>query len=48
MHPHVEFLRDCTMEMLQESKAEISEEDFMRAEYVFLCRFGKYICVCIK
>ena len=33
-HPHVEFLRDCTMEMLEESKAEISEEDFMRAEYV--------------
>jgi galactokinase len=33
-HPHVEFLRDCTMEMLQESKADISEEDYMRAEYV--------------
>ena len=33
-HPHVEFLRDCTMDMLQESKAEISEEDYMRAEYV--------------
>ena len=33
-HPHVEFLRDCTMEMLQEAKAEISEEDYMRAEYV--------------
>ena len=33
-HPHVEFLRDCTMEMLNESKAEISQEDYMRAEYV--------------
>ena len=33
-HPHVEFLRDCTMEMLQEAKADISEEDYMRAEYV--------------
>lgn len=33
-HPHVEFLRDATMEMLEEAKAEISEEDFMRAEYV--------------
>ena len=33
-HPHVEYLRDCTMEMLQEAKADISEEDFMRAEYV--------------
>ena len=33
-HPNVEFLRDCTIEMLQESKSEISEEDYMRAEYV--------------
>ena len=33
-HPHVEFLRDCNMEMLEEAKAEISAEDFMRAEYV--------------
>ncbi|EGJ72343.1 galactokinase [Bacteroides coprosuis DSM 18011] len=33
-HPKVEFLRDCTMDMLKESKANISEEDFMRAEYV--------------
>lgn len=33
-HPHVEFLRDCTMEMLNEVKADISEEDYMRAEYV--------------
>ena len=33
-HPHVEFLRDCTMDMLKEAKADISEEDFMRAEYV--------------
>ena len=33
-HPHVEFLRDCTMEMLQEAKADISDEDYMRAEYV--------------
>ena len=32
-HPHVEFLRDCTMEMLNEVKAEVSEEDYMRAEY---------------
>ena len=33
-HPHVEFLRDCTMEMLEEAKADISDEDYMRAEYV--------------
>ena len=33
-HPHVEFLRDCTMDMLEEAKADISAEDYMRAEYV--------------
>ena len=33
-HPEVEFLRDATMEMLAEVKAEVSEEDYMRAEYV--------------
>ena len=33
-HPEVEFLRDASMEMLHEVKAEISEEDYMRAEYV--------------
>ncbi len=33
-HPEVAFLRDATMDMLQEVKAEVSEEDYMRAEYV--------------
>ena len=33
-HPHVEFLRDCNMLMLEEVKSEVSEEDYMRAEYV--------------
>ena len=33
-HPHVEFLRDCTMEMLNEVKENVSEEDYKRAEYV--------------
>lgn len=33
-YPHVEFLRDATMDMLREFKSEVSEEDFMRAEYV--------------
>ena len=33
-HPNVEFLRDCTMEMLNAVKEEVSEEDFMRAQYV--------------
>lgn len=33
-HPEVEFLRDATMDMLNEAKANISEEDYMRAEYV--------------
>jgi len=33
-HPNVEFLRDATMDMLNAVKAEITEEDYMRAEYV--------------
>lgn len=33
-HPHVEFLRDATMDMLNEVKADITPEDYMRAEYV--------------
>lgn len=33
-HPEVAFLRDATMEMLNEVKGEVSEEDYMRAEYV--------------
>lgn len=33
-HPHVEFLRDATMEMLEQVREKISAEDFMRAEYV--------------
>ncbi|MCE5174515.1 MAG: galactokinase [Bacteroidales bacterium] len=33
-HPEVELLRDATIEMLKEVKSIISEEDFMRAEYV--------------
>lgn len=34
IHPEVEFLRDATMEMLNEVKADVSAEDYMRAEYV--------------
>lgn len=33
-HPHVEFLRDANMSMLEEVKNEVSAEDYMRAEYV--------------
>lgn len=33
-HPEVEFLRDASMEMLEEVKGVVSEEDHMRAEYV--------------
>jgi galactokinase len=33
-HPEVEFLRDANMAMLEEVKAEVSAEDYMRAEYV--------------
>lgn len=33
-HPEVKFLRDATMEQLNEVKNRISEEDYMRARYV--------------
>ena len=33
-HPEVNYLSDATMEMLEEVKSEISEEDYMRAVYV--------------
>ena len=33
-HEGVEFLRDCSLEMLAEVKEEVSAEDYMRAEYV--------------
>ena len=33
-HPEVEFLRDCNMDMLNKVKADVSEEDYKRAEYV--------------
>ncbi len=33
-HPEVEFLRDAPKEWLEEVKAEVSAEDYMRAEYV--------------
>lgn len=33
-HPEVEFLRDASMDMLNEVKDEVSEEDYMRAQYV--------------
>ena len=33
-HPEVKLLGDATLEMLEEAKDKISEEDYMRAEYV--------------
>ncbi|NDW11574.1 galactokinase [Bacteroides sp. 214] len=33
-HPHVQFLRDANMAMLEEVKEQVSAEDYMRAEYV--------------
>ena len=33
-HPEVELLRDCTKEMLDEVKGIVTDEDYMRAEYV--------------
>lgn len=44
-HPHVEFLRDANMEMLNEVKAEISAEDYMRAEYV-IAEIQRVLDVC--
>jgi galactokinase len=44
-HPHVEFLRDANMEMLEEAKGEISAEDFMRAEYV-IAEIQRVLDVC--
>ena len=33
-HPEVKLLRDANMEQLKEVKAQVSEEDYMRAEFV--------------
>jgi galactokinase len=33
-HPHVQFLRDANLSMLEEVKDEVSAEDYIRAEYV--------------
>ncbi|MGL4520882.1 MAG: galactokinase [Phocaeicola sp.] len=44
-HPTVEFLRDCTMEMLEAVKGDISAEDFMRAEYV-IAEIQRVLDVC--
>ena len=44
-HPNVEFLRDCSMEMLQSVKTEVSEEDYMRAEYV-IAEIQRVLDVC--
>ena len=33
-HPSVEYLRDVDMAMLAEVKGKVSDEDYMRAEYV--------------
>ncbi|MDR2466046.1 MAG: galactokinase [Prevotellaceae bacterium] len=32
-HPEVEFLRDATPDMLEEARAEINAEDYMRAQF---------------
>ena len=34
LHPEVEFLRDANADMLAEVKGKVSQEDYMRAEYV--------------
>lgn len=44
-YPEVEYLRDCTLEMLEEAKADISAEDYKRAEYV-IEETGRVLAVC--
>lgn len=44
-HPAVEYLRDCTPEMLEAVKAQISEEDYMRAAYV-IAEIQRVLDVC--
>ncbi|MDR1680244.1 MAG: galactokinase [Prevotellaceae bacterium] len=44
-HPEVEFLRDATFEMLAEVSAEVSAEDYHRAEYV-IGEVARVMAVC--
>lgn len=44
-YPEVKFLRDASMDQLNEVKAEISGEDYMRAEYV-ICEVQRVLDVC--
>lgn len=44
-HPHVEFLRDANMAMLEEVKDEVTAEDYMRAEYV-IAEIQRVLDVC--
>lgn len=44
-HNEVKFLSDATMDMLEEVKEEISEEDYMRAKYV-ICEKRRVLDVC--
>lgn len=44
-HPEVEYLRDATMPMLNDAKDMITEEDYMRAEYV-IGETARVLAVC--
>ena len=44
-HPEVKFLRDASFAMLDEVKAEISEEDYKRASYV-IGEVDRVLAVC--
>jgi galactokinase len=44
-YPQVKFLRDATPEMLREVKAEVSAEDYNRAEYV-IGEVARVLAVC--
>lgn len=44
-HPEVEFLRDSSREWLEEVRDKVSDEDYMRAEYV-IDEVGRVLDVC--
>jgi galactokinase len=44
-YPHVQFLRDATLEMLHEVRNEVSAEDYDRAEYV-IEEIARVLAVC--
>ncbi len=44
-YPKVEYLRDCTLQMLHQAQGDMNEEDYKRAEYV-IEEIGRVLEVC--